>query len=355
MNTICYFGSYDNQYSRNRILIDGLKKNGVVVLECLSKEGSFVKRYPQLIKQYWSLRDKIDLIIVGFVGQLDMPLAWLLAKLTGKRVVFDMFYSMYDTYVFDRQSAKPGSFRALSYFWIDKVAASLADIVITDTNAHARYFIKTFKLNQKKFKRIFVGGDDTLFKPIKKRKKKKIIIEFHGIFTRLHGAEYFVEAAKILEHKKEIEFWLIGDTKNYFLPLELYKKLRPKNMKYFPALSVTNLAKKIAASDISIGHLGTTEKAKSVITNKMFHALSCRLALIAADTKATWELFKDRENAVFVRSGDAKDLAQKILFLVNNDKLRIKIAINGYELAKDSLTNVKLGQELIKIIKSLHK
>lgn len=361
MTAICYFGSYNPDYSRNKILIDGLRKNGVKVFECQDSAGSLFKRYPTLSKKFWAIKNEVDTIIVGFVGHLDMPLAWLLARLTGKKVIFDMFYSMYDTYVYDRQSAKPGSLRAWTYFFTDKVAATLADSVITDTKTHADYFIKTFGLDKKKFHRIFVGGDDTIFRPRRTRgirekrgkKRHKIVIEFHGMFTRLHGAEYFVEAAKLLEREKNLEFWLIGSTNNYSLPIEKFKTLRPKTMKYFSDMPVDKLARKIAQADIGIAHIGTTEKAKSVITNKMFHALFCKVALIAGDCKATRELFVDGKTAFFVHMGDPDDLVKKIKLLVKNTRLRNRIRDRGYRLATAKLTNQKLGKSLLTLINKI--
>lgn len=31
---VCYFGTYRSNYSRNRIMIEGLRRNGVIVEEC---------------------------------------------------------------------------------------------------------------------------------------------------------------------------------------------------------------------------------------------------------------------------------------------------------------------------------
>ena len=350
---ICFFGSYSPDYPRNKILLDGLEKNNVKVYHCRSIEGSVVKRYPELLKKYWSLRKKIDVIYVGFVGHLDMPLAWVLARLTRKKVVFDMFYSMYDTYVFDRKSAKPGSFRAHTYYLIDKIAGTLADVVITDTKTHGQYFIRTFGLNPRKFRRIFVGGDETIFSPLKKKRSEKIVVEFHGMFTRLHGAEYYVQAAKMLENEKNLEFLLIGSTSNYPLPIELYNKLKPKTMNYFPQMNVGELARVVASSDISIGHIGETEKARSVITNKTFHALACGVAAIVGFCPANKELLINRKTALFVKMGDPKDLSQKIKKLAKNTKLRRTIAKQGYKLFKSELTNEQLGKQLISIFNTL--
>lgn len=355
IKNICIFGSYLPDYSRNKIIIDGLRKNGINVYQCQSGIGSAVKRYPELIKKFWKIRKEVQLIYVGFFGHLDMPLAWVLAKLTGMPLVFDMFYSMYDTYVYDRKSAEPHSIQAKSYALIDKLSGSLADIIITDTKAHASYFIKTFKINPSKFRRLFVGGDDTIFKIGRKKHNKTITVEFHGYFTRLHGAEYFVEAAKKLENESHLKFLLIGTTSNYVVPLERFHKLKPKNMTYIPELSPPQLSKTISDADISIGQLGITEKARSVITNKIFHGLACKTAVIVGDCPASHELLVDKETAIFVKMGNVNDLVEKIKLLAKDSLLRKKIAANGYRLYNIKLTNQKLGLELVKIFDSLVK
>lgn len=347
---VCFFGSYSPDYSRNRILIKGLQKNGVKVLHCHSTKGLFLVRYFELIKQYWPQRKNIDVIFVAFIGQLDMPLAWFLALLTKKRVIFDMFYSMYDTYVFDRKSCKPTSIRAKTYFWIDKLAASLADLVITDTNAQADYFKKIFKIQSHKFKRIFVGADDTIFKRRVSKKNKRIIIEFHGMFTRLQGAEVFIKAAKTLENNPNIEFWLIGGSKVYHVPCVLLHKLRPSSLKIFPRQKLKDLSKLVAQADVTVGHLGTSQKARNVISNKTYEGLACANAVIVADTKANKELLIDKENALFVKLDSVGDLVNKILVLSKNRILRENISENGHRLFKKSLTNVKTSMYLIKVI-----
>lgn len=351
--TVCFFGSYDPSYARNKILIDGLQKNGAKVLHCRSNAGSVFTRYPELISQFLKIKDQVDVIYVAFVGHLDVPLAWVLGKLFAKKVVFDMFYSMYDTYVFDRQNTSTGSVRAWLYYCIDAIAATLADAVVTDTKSHAKFIIKTFHQNPHKFHRIFVGGDDTLFQPRSRKINKRVIIEFHGMLTRLQGAEYFIEAAKKLENHKEMKFWFIGNSLGYDVPLQLIHKLRLTNVSIFPKLPLAKLAEKVAQADITVGHLGTTDKAHRVISNKMYHALFSRIALIAPDTDATRELLRDRIHALFVKPGNPDDLVAKIAQLVKDKSLRKRLAEKGYGLVRKKLNNVQIGKDLLFVLRSL--
>jgi|SRR3989344_6486853 len=351
---ICFFGSYDPYYSRNKILIDGLQKNGAVIFHCLSLKDNFILRYGELIKRFWSIQKKVDILFVAFVGQLNMPLAWFLGKITGIPVIFDMFYSMYDTYTFDRQSVKPLSLKAVFYYSIDKLSAILANIVLVDTYANRDYFCQLFSINKSKFVRIFVGGDDTLFIPPKRTKKGKVItIEFHGMFSRLSGAEYYIEAAKLLENEKYMSFLLIGNSGYYKKPIQLFHKLEPKNMKYLGQLPLKRLAQIVRTSDITIGHLGITQKAKNVISNKIFQGIACGNAVITSDTPAIHELLTKNQNVLLCESGSATDLARKIRLLVSQVKLRSRIAHNGYNLSERMLSNKYLGKQVLSICQKL--
>lgn len=352
---ICFFGSYDKNYSRNSILIDGLKKNDVKIIECNSQKGFFLNRYYELFRKFINRVSDIDIIFVAYRGHLDMPFAYFLGKLFSKKVVFDIFYSLHDTYIFDRKSVKRNSLKAFFYFWLDKIDCLMADKVITFTESTTSFLVNTFDLPTKKFSVVYIGGNDTLYKPIKHKNKTRVIIEFHGWFTRMQGAEYLIDAAKKLRLHSEIKFWLIGNTVNYYYPLKLLKRENLKNIHYFNSMSETNLAKKIASADIGVGHLADTKKARITFSNKMYQALACKIALIAGNFPATRELLKDSENCLLVKPENSQDLADKILFLVRNKKLRIKIAQNGYILHRTKLVNKKIGQKFKEILTSVLK
>lgn len=347
---ICYFGSFDPQFTRNKVNIKGLKKNNLKVIQCSSSKGWFIFRYLQLVSKFLHLASKIDVIIVGVLGHYDVPLAWILGKIFSKPVVFDAFISLYDTYVFDRQAFTKNSLQAKIYWWIDKISCSLSDIVLLDTREHINYFVREFKLDKRKFKVLPVGADDTVFKP-KPKSSSKVIVEFHGMFTRLHGAEYFVQAAKKLENHPRLEFWLIGDSLNYRKPINLYRSLKPKNMKYFKKLSPGQLAKKVASAHITVGHLGSTQKASRVISFKTIQGLACRNAVIALNSPATRQYLVNHHNSILIKSGNSQQLTKAILFLSKHNTFRKKIALRGHQLFRKHFINYQIGQRLISLIK----
>ncbi|MBU2472893.1 MAG: glycosyltransferase [Patescibacteria group bacterium] len=349
---ICYFGIYNKDYARNKILISGLKKNGVEVIECNSKKHSLSK-YFDLIKQYWKLRKKIDIIVVGFPGQTIVPLAKLICR---KKIVFDAFLSLYDSMVLDRKLVPKKSLKAKYYWFFDWLSCKLADEILLDTNEHINYFIKTFNIKSSKFNRIFIGADDATFYPrIVEKDRDKFIVHFHGTYIPLQGVKYIIEAANILKDEN-IFFRLIGNGQEY-------KNIKEK-IEYFnlqdrielvDLIPVEEVSEYIAQSDICLGIFGDTIKAKRVIPNKLYECIAMRKPVITANTLAMMEAFRDNQELAFCQIANAQSLANKILELKNNQELREKLARQGYDLYKKKFCPSVLGLELLNILKKYEK
>lgn len=338
---ICYFGFYDADYSRNRILIKGLEQSGVKVIECHTRKAGVFK-YWELVLKFLKIKDKFDIMVVGYPGFQSVILAKLLTR---KPVIFDAFVSLYDSNVFDRKVYPPRSLKALRDWFLDYFSCRLADKVIIDTNEHITYFAREFGIDKKKFFRIFVGSDDEYFRPIdSKKENNKFIVHFHGWGVPLQGVEYIIKAARILKDE-QIYFNIIG-TK---VKIE-HEDLTLKKVHFFNYLPYKELNNYLASADISLGIFGKTPKAKRVIPNKIFESLAARVPVITAETPAIKELLQDQENIILCQSANEQDLADKIMMLKNNQELRDRIAANGYNLFIEKLTPRHLGRELLNII-----
>ena len=119
---IVVWGTYDLGKPRVRILLRGLRENGVEVLDCHTQvwngvddksqvNGIWAKlkillrwlgSYPGLIWRYLRL-PRHDAVLLGYLGHLDVLALWPFAKLRGVPLVWDAFLSLYDTVVDDRK------------------------------------------------------------------------------------------------------------------------------------------------------------------------------------------------------------------------------------------------------------
>ena len=344
--TVCYFGTYTPEYSRNNILISGLKKNGADVIECRTVSKGFLK-YIDLIIKHWRIRNKYDIMVVGFQGIQAVILA---KALTRKTIIFDAFASIYDSMVMDRKNVKAGSLFARYYWWLDKISMTLADIVLFDTNEHIDYASKEFGVKKEKFRRIFVGSDTDIFYPDKKENNaKNFTVLFYGSFLPLHGIDHIIRAAKLLEKERDIVFEIIGWGPEKGGIMRLFNDLKPDNLFFTGGLNKELLREKIAKANLCLGIFGSTNKTKRVIPNKVYDYVSMRKPVITADTLAIRELFEDDE-LMLVKVADHLSLANAIMTLKDNRKLANDIAQKGYKKFLKFATPNVLGRQLLEII-----
>ncbi len=354
--TVLYFGVYHPSYARNWVLINSLKKNGVEVIECRTKPGrlSFLK----LLYNFFRINKRWDVMIVGFPGQEVMFLARFLTLLSfsgqaRRPIIFDAFTSHYGGYILDRKKWPSNSFRAKYFKFLDRWSCKLADLVLLDTQAHINFFVEQFWLPGGKFRRIWIGANDENFKPISNiDRDDKFRIIFFGTYVPLQGAEYIVQAAKLLENEKDIFFYFIGKGQDKSKCLKLAQDMELKNIMFIDMMKSEDLKMEIAKSDIVLGLFGNTPKTPLVIPNKVFEALAMKKPVITADTPAIRELLSEDE-IFLVAPANPKEIASAVIKLKNDPELRSKLAEKGYGKFISSASTAILGQELKKIIKEV--
>lgn len=378
---ILFFGIYKSEYSRNRVLMKGLKQNGIEVLECRSSSKGFLA-FIDLFFKYFKFRGKYDFMLVGFPGQEVMFLARFLTR---KPIIFDAFTSHFGGYILDRRYYSPQSLRSKYYSFLDKWSCRLADLVLLDTNTHIDFFVREFGLPREKFRRIFVGTDSDIFYPRNgggsndkflvhpvrscegsprmkqdaedvrgfvrgsQRASASFGVHFHGHYIPLQGVKYIIEAAKLLE-KENISFNLIGRGQTFKEDRILAESLGLKNINFVDSVPYEKLPDYIAQADICLGIFGDTPKTDLVIPNKIFEALAVGKPVITSDTNAVKELLTGGEDVILCKTANAGDLAGKIIELRDNLELRLKIGKNGRNIFIKSATPEILGKQLLNYI-----
>lgn len=354
--TVCYFGTYDPIYTRNKLNIKGLRENKVKVIECNTPQTpNKLKKYWALIKKHKQIKNDYDVMIVGFAGHAIMPLAWLLAKLNGKKLILDLFVSEYDSVILDRKQHPKNSLTAYKLWILDWVSAHLADICLLDADEHVSYFTKLFSMKKNKFRMLFPSCDENIFYPQEKQSNpdNKFIVHYHGSYSPIQGVSFIVQSAKFLENEN-IEFNIIGRLKNYKKEIELAKSLNIKNVNFIDIIPYKQLAMQMAKADLVLGMFGDTEKAMHCSAFKIIEGMAMKKPVVTGDTLALRELSPaGQENCFFCNMADSQDLADKILYVKNNPALTEKIAENGYKFCLKYLTPKAVGKELIKIINTL--
>jgi glycosyltransferase involved in cell wall biosynthesis len=365
---IMYFGTYDREYPRNKIFIEGLKQNKVEVIEVNApiknkknyETKQFLKNNLALIGgyliAYFKLLPKIvkaknyEAIIVGFPSFFDVFLAKIISVLSGKKLYINPLVSVYNTLVEDRKVVKEKSLTAKIIFNTELLGLKLCDKIILDTETHIEYFTKKFGINKKKFCKVFVGADDSVFSPIKTKKNSGFTVGFYGTFIPVQGIEYIIEAARILQNEKDVYFQIVGEGQLYFEIKQLSERYGITNISFANSVPYNELPKTISDFDVCLGIFGKTEKASMVIPNKVYQCIAMQKPVITGISKASKEVFIHKKNIFFCGMADKKSLAEAILELKKNEKMREQIALQGYDVFRKKFTTKAIGADLKKLV-----
>lgn len=345
---VLYFGTFDPTYGRNWVLINGLKKNSIEVVQLRRPPGRW--NLVKLFFDYLLAHIQYDVMIVGFSGQEVMFLARLLTR---KPIIFDAFTSHYGGYILNRKKASIHSWRAKYYRFLDKWSCKLADAVLLESQAYIDFFVREYNLPSTKFRRIWIGANDNRFKPVKISHSDDGLFRviFFGSYAPVQGAEYIVRAAKILERERVI-FTFCGKGQEGPKARALAEELGLHNIVFHGMLDGDELSRELAYSDVSLGNFGDTPMAPLVISNKVYEALAVGKAVITSDTPANREFFAEGE-VVMIPLADPAALAKAILMLKNDPELRINVARSGHEKFLKFASSQVLGRELRGIIDEL--
>jgi len=269
---------------------------------------------------------------VGYPGHFDLPAAKRVAR--GRPVIFNPLVSLYDTVVDDRGRFRHGSPGAGVVRMVDRRAFRKADVVVADTDAHARFFEDEFGLSRDRVEVCFVGAEDRLFRPGWQPERP-----FHALFVGklipLHGLETILAAARLVP---EIPFRVVGSGQ-----LESLLAERGANVEWVDWVEYEDLPGEIQAAGCALGIFGTGAKASRVIPNKAFQALACGTALVTADTPAARELLNNGKDALLVPPGDAEALAAAVRRLAEDAAFRTGLAAAGRATYKARADETTLG------------
>lgn len=352
---VCYFGKYNPAYPRNQILRKGLALNGVTIVECRVAEGTRIREaIPSLVRQYVQMRFLFDIVIVPEINQVLVPLAWLLTRLTGKKLVFDPLFSVYDAMVCDRGLIAPGSLRARQYHLIDRLALRLPHLVLCDTREHATYFAQEFDVSPAKMRVLPVGADDELFQPGEvQRDDDAFLVTFFGSYIPLHGVQYIVAAVSLLRDQPDIRFEFVGSGQTFQEIRRLANSLKVERISFIERVPLPNLPYWVARSDLCLGIFGDTAKAQRVIPHKVYQAIAMAQPVLTGKSPAVSELFRDGEHLVTCPMADPVALAEAIRQMKRDEDLRNSVAAGGYSLFQERLTPMVLGSQLKRMLLDL--
>jgi glycosyltransferase involved in cell wall biosynthesis len=357
-------------------MIYRLQQNGFEVVEChvslwkgledrqevagggWMKPGFWVRiiyTYANLIWQYLSVGD-YDIMIVGYPGQADVPLARLLSWLRQKPLVWDVYMSIY-LIVLERGLDKRSPVSARLIRLVEKCALRLPELLIIDTPEYAAWFHGAYGVPQDKMRLLPLGADDRIFKPIQHidRLDGKFHCLYYGTFIPNHGVQYIIEAARMLADDNTIQFELIGTGPCRAQIDQMVKDYGLTNVTLINWMDEETLTRKVASAEVCLGTFGKTPQSLMTMQNKIHEGLAMAKPVINGDSPVMRSTLKHGKQIYLCERENAKSLVDAIQTLKDQPRLRDEIALKGYEYYKNHLSINQTGMDLRKYLLELLK
>jgi len=309
--TVLWWGRFDPDYSRNRVLRQAYRELGWRIVD-------FHPFGPGI---FGDLEARLrgtpaaDLIHVPCFRQRDVAAAARYARRRHVPLLFDPLISAYDKQVYERRKLSACGLAARRLLRYEQRLFGGADIVLADTPEHRRFFAETLLVEPHRLHIVYVGAEQPLFTPGPARAPNRPLeVLFYGSFIPLQGAETIVEAAHLYDGPPA-RWVLLGNGPTRHHCRQLAAGLDTVSFENW--LPYAELPERIRRADILLGVFGDTHKALRVIPNKVFQALACGKPLVTGAAPAyPEELAAASDGGIrWVPMGDARALAQAVATL----------------------------------------
>jgi glycosyltransferase involved in cell wall biosynthesis len=175
------------------------------------------------------------------------------------------------------------------------------------------------------FKKVFVVPQGLNFKPLDAvpEKEKHPVVAFVGRLKRAKRPDHAVRAFKIVKAKfPEAELWVLGDG-----PFRnALENIAGEGVRFFGCLSDVERRVSIGRSWILINPSVREGWGLNVV-----EANALGTPCVAYDVAGLRDSVKDGEAGVLAKSGDIGDLAGKLLAILGDERLRVRLSRNSLE------------------------
>jgi len=216
----------------------------------------------------------------------------------------------------------------------------------------------SFDIDEKKISVIENGTDVDFFKPMDRRKAKKLIgvnpdyfyVGFIGMFAVWQGLDYLLCAIpKVLKAHSDVRFLLVGDgplmpkVKKAILELEKGKVILTGSVPYSKADLYIN------AFDIGVAPFIRKRNDGMVSPMKVRDYAACGVPIVTTRIRGL-EMVEEEGIGILVPPDDPESLVKGITKLIEDESLRKKCARKGREVAEEKFSWKNVAEDILDMV-----
>lgn len=306
-------------------------------------------RFERMTRVVWklfklALKEKAD--VYHFHDPELIPVG-LVLKLFGKRVIYDVHEDV-PQQILTKDWIKSSIVRKIvsfSFKGFEKLSCPFFNAIVAATPDIAKKFPlkKTITLTNFPILELI---DKT--KPVNINKQKPIII-YAGGLAKIRGIKEIIQSMEFVGDK--VELWLLGKWESEEFKQECEKLKGWKHTRYLGSKSLEEVYSYIKVADIGISMLYPVKNYVTSLPVKAFEYMACSLPMVMSNFPYWKEIFG--ECALFVNPYNPKEIAEKILYLLDNSDKAKRLGNNGRRLVEEKYSWEAEQRRLLDIYKKV--
>lgn len=215
--------------------------------------------------------------------------------------------------------------------WIEYWIINNADKIIVATEAMKKHVISK-GINPEKIRVVYDAAEIEEISFEKEPGFRKNVIHL-GSVDRQHNVEVFIKAIpEVLKRHKDAKFFIVGGGRELKNIIALSKKLEVYSSCIFTDYLPCPEARKYLKNAM-IGVIPRNDNLPNriITTLKIYEYWASKTAVISSRTAGIEEIARENIDVLFFTSGNYKELAAKISFLIENPQIADKIREEGYK------------------------
>jgi glycosyltransferase involved in cell wall biosynthesis len=181
----------------------------------------------------------------------------------------------------------------------------------------------------------------------------KFIVMYAGAHGMSNDLEVVLEAARLLEERKELAILLVGDGKEKPALIARCSEMGLQNVIFLPPVAKVEMAGTLAAADACLAILKPIAMYATVYPNKVFDYMAAGRPVLLAIDGVIRKVVEEAGCGVFIPPGNPAALAEAIQKLAGDREQARAMGMRGRACAEARFDRADLADQLAEIIEGM--
>lgn len=230
--------------------------------------------------------------------------------------------------------------------WFYRGLVNSVDLVLADTDSHAKASAEITGVKRSKVMGIHVGTDETTFKKSQSTegKNQEFTVFYYGNMLPLHGLDYVIESASVMKGEA-VKFVLVGGNSKVAKNVSNAVKNGAK-IEYHEWVKFEKLPAMMQQADLCLaGPFGNTFQAQYVITGKSYQYLAMGRPTMIGENEESHN-FVNKKNVLIVPKADTDALVDMLHWAMQNKEELSTIGSEGRKLYEEKFSLPHIAEQL---------